>query len=81
MSEATNQRWTCGDYHKGDFRDFLMIQWPSTIGTTDPASGCIALERPSLHESWDLGQLYTRERGSVSVWGVWFQMLSFSIWV
>ena len=44
--------WTRGDYHKGDF---LTIKWPSTIGTTDPASGFIASERTSLHESWDLG--------------------------
>ena len=55
MSEATNQRWTRGDYHKRDFGDFSTIQWPSTIGTTDPVSGFVASERPSLHESWDLG--------------------------
>ena len=59
MSEATNQRWTYGDCHKGDFRDFLTIQWPGTIGTTDLASGFIASERPSLYESWDLGQIHT----------------------
>ena len=47
--------WTHGDYHKGDFGDFLTIKWPSTIGTTDLASGFIASERTSLHESWDLG--------------------------
>jgi len=51
MSKATNQRSTQGDYHKGDFGDFPTIQWPSTIGTTDPASGFVASERPSLHES------------------------------
>ena len=59
MSEANNQRWTRGDYHKGDFGEFPMIQWPSTVGTTDPVSGFVASERPSLHESWDLGQLHT----------------------
>ena len=73
MSEATNQRWTCDDYHKGDFGDFPMIQWPSTVETTNPTSGFVASKRPSLHESWDLGQLHTREKGSVSVWGFGFK--------
>ena len=58
-------RWLC----QMGFGHFLTMQWPSTVGTTDMASGYVASERPSLLESWDSFTLGDRERGRVWMFG------------